>query len=369
MSQKIQRRTVLKSAIATSGTFGIVSTLPRISNTEDTIKLTTVKRGTEPIEQKEVSKRWYDSVVKARTVQYDLFEIHEQKTWFTATSRDPSLRGHNGINGPNVTVYTPDIGEAKENIPNEIDGIPILFEKSVSREEDGSSCWNPTQCETDDYDCVPGGSVVYGEDPSGDHGPATTSTCPVEYKGKTHLMNVLHTFESSECYPSSVVGQPLYQGNSCQKVGNVEFADNGLDYVLVEQSSDSDIDGFSDTIVGEFSSISGYVTQDGVDDMANNNETAYKYSYNFCKQQGPVLHVRLESRCWRNREWPIFDIDREGGCSGSPYYKYVTLGGTQYIAMIAMHARRWEDDVGYGPACYEMIDTNSDLSFGNSPTC
>jgi len=336
---KLTRRSTLRSI---GGGIALSSVPVTGLREEDKVRITTVKVGTRPREQKKVPKKWWTREQTAIAVQNKLRDRYG--------TRLPQQEGTAGINGiglstlderisgrkvSSVKIYTDPQELGSVAFPNEMNGIPIETEETQFAE--------PNDCNTGDFDYVPGGVAVSGD-------KTGTSTCQVEYDGNSYIMTAYHLYG---CGSSSPKGEKLHQ--SGQYVGDVETSDIVQDWVIVNHADNSQVDGFDDSIADQAGSVAGRVTKEGLLDLKSNDTPVYMQGKTRCEEDGKVTEVdKAVTTCheWTGQHYVELSTPTDNGDSGAPHFHDYTFNQNRYLAIIAPHY----GGESVGCAAYKIYD-------------
>lgn len=188
-------------------------------------------------------------------------------------------------------------------------------------------------------------------------------------------MTTGHAFYECDDQNSSDV---VYQGKSEDTIGTPWdfYGDINLDFALVNESSDSEIEnGFADEVrTHKYSTvdISGHVTEDGLHDRVGS--TVVKYGARTCRETGPIDEIRDSGRCESSGADEIYyEICSGPGDSGAPYFEtWEDSGGCEWAVIIGNHrgSPLGNNSESFGYAAHDMVSEN-DIEFGPtwSGTC
>lgn len=350
-----KRRAVLKT-IGTGAGFSAIGVVNAGGSSDDTVEITTVETNSRYSQNvtKEVPSDWYHHVQRSRKAGQNLQRNLSKKSWFEGITRVQSSEKIAGKRVSQINVEASNPGEAKRsgNVPDKENGVAVNIVESSEPE--------PQACNTQSYDCVPGGAQVRTENTSGSYFYCS-ATCEVMYNGEDHIMTSAHCFHDS-C-SDDITGQKLKQGS--EVIGEVVEYDMGLDFAVIEPYSGVSLD---DSVIGEDPSIIGHVTKDGIEDLQSSGETVYRYGRTTCRESGQVDGITpcFAGSCNGCVEAPKTTHYAEDGDSGGPHYQMVDDLLVTGIGIIGPH---WgaSDTHSWAPAAY-MIANEYDIQFGGS-TC
>jgi hypothetical protein len=131
-------------------------------------------------------------------------------------------------------------------------------------------------------------------------------------------MTAAHCFSACN---NNIIGKKAKHGG--EVIGKVVEYDVDLDFAVIEPDSDVSM---SDTIVSEQYSILGHYTEDGIEDLRDNNATVSYHGVTTCKTQGEVdgITPNLQESCDFDVEAPRMTTNTDDGDSGGPHYEVET---------------------------------------------
>jgi len=222
----------------------------------------------------------------------------------------------------------------------------------------------PESCENDVYSCVPGGALLDFEHPDGDFHSASGCIF-AEKSGTRYFLTSAHNLTDKEDWCDvDPRGQEVYQGpDEAKKIGEAKEVGWNQDYASIEPTTDKDITGFDNTIIGEYSDVEGYVTKDGLDEMKDSNATAHRYGMATCHESGEVDRISDQIWCDNEGKWVVITADSDGGDSGGPHYREFSFEGV--ISIIGVHHGSAENAL----SCPAYILNDRGYEFGGSSSC
>ena len=298
------------------------------SGVSDEVEIVTHKKGDKPVITKTVPAAWWNHTQEAKKVKSIVRSNYLNKSYVKSTGLSSHDKYYGGKRGFQIKVEVTS-NEAKENIPDQQNGIPINTE--VSEESTlTASCHGGLN-----FDTLPGGVVV-------DEKATTGSQFYVDLDGDGYytesLLTCLHTF-GDKC--NSHIGTVVEQYED--EWGKVESQSSSNDIALSQPYSGYDVDNgiFEDD--DNFIRVQGYVTEAGILDFDSENKTIYKTGRSTGTVSGYIsVSKRGSSGCTDYGEEGIkCDMNQAGGDSGGPIYDRRSGGDEAYM-------------VGYGVAALDF---------------
>lgn len=353
----LNRRRALK-IMGTSAGLSSIGIVTAGSSSDDTVQITIIETNDSHSENvtKEVPEDWYQFILRSREVASKLGSDLQSKKWFDGLTRASSSKEVAGKKVPRIEIESTNVGRAEtsNDVPESKDDVDIEVVESSDAQPYADIC------NGQEYDCIPGGSIIRTEKDDGTDITRCSNTCQIQYNGEDHLMTAAHCFNACDEDP---IGYHLKHGE--EVVGEVVEYDAILDFAVVQPYSGVSI---SDSIISEDYSIIGHYTKDGIEDLRDNGETVSHYGSTTCKTQGEVdgISENWYASCGSD-EFPRLTTHTDPGDSGGPHYKVSsTLDLVQGIGIICP---LWggSDIHSWGGAGYRIAE-DYDITFGGS-TC
>lgn len=338
------RRGVLKSVGSGFGLTAVSGGNPFSTTSTRKVRITTVRSGDEALERKKVPKRWWQQMETAEKVQRNL-ERKWQKAPGTGVkdvslATRPKTVGGRRAGAVSVSV-DPETG-AQVEVPDRVDGVELNVEDYEQGELE--SC-PASDCDQQRYDeshsYVPGGVKTERDIPDSQYYSVATTTCRVyDSNNNPYMMHCAHQFGA--CDSSSMNDEVAYQ--AYQKMGSVLAYDLSMDFAVVSESTDSEINGLSGTVENAAGDVLGRVTKSGLKDLMSNQTEVYKSGQRTCRTSGVVDEInQSNSLDCASDDDNYVDCTMETcqGDSGAPYYaeKWDPTMKEYYTAIIGVHSR------------------------------
>lgn len=362
------RRDILRSSGVAAGISGISIGIGMGS--DDSIKIVTGKREDTPTTTNIVSEEWYDHVQHVREIQSELKMEYYDNNRVESVRRTTTDSKIGGLNGMGITIGVTGDRVFGQDIPDQIESIPIEVEEAPDENEvHFDDHYHDNSCRTKIVDCIQGGDYIsskYTDNPDDDcsDGWGKLSITSTVYKGGTeYVMTSAHGFVDDFSCGTDITGESAYQGHKCNsssyEIGEVDHYDYSYDWALVNKDNLPSGKSSSSSVVGEYARIQGHVTEDGIDYLASSNETVYNYGRRTCKTEGKVLGIGDYSRCY-SEEYVGVTANAAGGDSGSPHYRHVSDPQGSYLEIIGLHTAH--ETVYDSGGCRCIIHTKSHAS-------
>lgn len=320
----VNRRTAIKSF---SGLAGLAA-LPTLGTASiDTTEIATVKRDGEVLKTATVATEWYEQVQRIRrevkALQKELIDTPGVKFIGYGFSNDYI---HDRTRPEFEVGYDPKL--LKTELPERYSDFNIRTEESEGNEP---LCYNQG-----DYNPVPGGVTIEGQKDDLWAGPGTTGAEVNNPDGNPRLLTANHL--TSSCGVAAEKGETIYQNG--RKFGTVEEAHGDEDWMIVKPNSDFSTKEVLRRGDGEELPISGYYTQDGVDDLGCYGDgncrtvqsmgTTTGNTYGTVQQRG-VLYDKCPNM---NGYGLRLDMESAKGDSGGLSYGWEKFNGNEYAVML-----------------------------------
>lgn len=356
---KFNRRTALQSIGV--GAIGLTP-LPAIKKGDDTVEITVVARGDEPLITKRVSREWYEHEKHVEAVAADAKAELLDVPGIRSVGIGAGLTSAGGRPGGHLRVYVDEAADGV-SVPKTYQSIPV---ERIERGENYtySSC----DCNDTEYDYIPGGVKI-----ASNHGIGS-SAWKVKFGSdgaEDYLLTCAHLFP---CSPSS--DEPVGQGPNNNYFGYLDISasspphyDEVEDWAVITLDSGGSADGYSNTVEDHSGEMAGRVTKDGLaDHMCSNDnpETVYKQGYKTCDDEGCIADRAKSSgnpSCSGTSDGFVEanNIHIEKGDSGAPLFKKFTFNSCPYLAFIGL--------VSHGPDNAPNYCTSSSKPATNDITC
>lgn len=354
-----RREFVNRAGVTGIGALGLNTLQDGTNLVDDSTEIVVVRRGDEPVSTRVVPGEWYRQVQRSRRVSDVLRERYGDESWLVGVQRAPTSRAIDGLNVPGVTAKATDVARAQRELPDAVEGLTVTVEEGDEPE--------PASCNTTSYNCVRGGSHVEVDQYDGG-GTWHSAGCLVYYNGNPRLMTCAHGFDKEVC-GADIGGLGLSQGSAGQWVGSVEAWDQSQDWAVVYEASNSEVAGFSNTVLGSGGyPIYGRTSRDGIDYVTSNGTTLYKYGAKTCETTGYSNGEHWWTKCYHDEPWVHTTNYIEKGDSGSPNYWYYEEGGQTYVAIIGTLYGWANNGDAVWPASWKVYDDHG-ITFGGTPTC
>jgi len=327
------RRNLLKSI---GGTALVASSSSVISAKTPTVEIVTVRGKGGAIRQtKKVDEAWYNLEMKADKVRKNLESRFDNHPRFHSASIGVADELINGRKKPQITAFEkpkagkPDLLSKELDLPSTIDGINVTQKVKEDIELD--------QC-AEVVDRLQGGDALDEDD---GNGPGS-ATCAVEESGSIRVMTAEHVVDPSsdpaDC--DSPMNDDMWNWDTDDNyIGGVVDYDKAQDWATVDEYN-SDIP-IGDSIRGEYGTLAGHETLDGLRDLKSTGETVYHRGWKTCTTTGQVTSVKVtDDRCGGSAtsdDYVEVSTYTDGGDSGGPHYKTLTYNGNTYMSIIAPH--------------------------------
>lgn len=356
-SEKASRRKVLKSV---GGGFGITATAEFGSLSTRKVRITTVRSGDEPLEQKKVSKKWWQQMERATEAQKRLQKQYQKSPGNGVKDVSLSTRAKliGGRKAGAVNVYVdPDVG-AQVSLPDHVDGIEINQKEYTERELQADDECQYDDCDQSPYEeehsYVPGGVKSERELDSGAYAVGTTTCRVYDSDDKYYLMHCAHQFGACDGDTSTRGMEALH---AYQKTGEVANYDIEQDFAVVEETWDTEVEDYDDTVENAAGKVKGRVTESGVKDLMGNETDIYKCGQRTCRTSGVVADMYQSNSLGcavDDDDYVHVTMETCQGDSGAPYFaeKWDSFSKTEYTAIIGVHSRGG----AYGCAAYKIND-------------
>lgn len=336
------RRNLLKSI---GGTALVASSSSVISAKTPTVEIVTVRGKGGAIRQtKKVDEAWYNLEMKADRVRENLESSFDNHPRFHSASIGVSDELINGRKKPQINAFVkpkaekPELSSKKLDLPSSIDGINVTQEVKEDVELDHCA---------EVVDRLQGGDALDEDDSSG----PGSATCAVEEYGSIRVMTAEHVVDPSS--DPADCESPMYDDTwnydtDDNHIGGVVNFDKSQDWATVSPTN-SDIP-IGDSIRGEYGTLAGHETLDGLRDLKSTGETVYHRGWKTCTTSGQVKSVKESvDRCGGSAtsdDYVKVSTYTESGDSGGPHYKTFTYNGNTYMSIIAPH--RGGQSIGCG---------------------
>lgn len=348
----VERRDLLKTVVGTVGTGAFVA---GAASSSDTVEIVTRRHGDGSFNTKQVPAGWWAHVQTAKRTRQELRERFDDEIEWTGVQAGE--RRIEGRLSRQATAWVKPENFDQMSLPDEIDGVPVVKKEYI--EPTLHTAETTTACDLEDEDPVPGGAGLN----------CGTSTCKVYLDGPDHtgycLMTNGHYFTDEEENNTGCnykMTKEVTQGESQQTVGyNIEkYTESHRDFALVEESWDSDINGFRDAVkTGKDSliDVSGFVTEEGMYDMIGQDHS--QYGRTTCGGNGTVEEIFGNKKCDDQPEVDYIksSVDTERGDSGSPFYSvWEDGGGCKWASIIAPNRGTLPSGESFGVAAYQLYN-------------
>lgn len=328
----INRRTALKTFGGVAAGVGGFSYLG-VARGGDFVEIPTVTRHGEVVETKRVPRKWYEHTKRAHRVLDNRRQALGRKRGVVTLGLSRSKEKFGGKNGSQISVGIDPESGAKENIPNDVDGIPVTTREVENIEPENSPCHGPGN-----PDPMPGG--VYNQYVAAPAGTSCVKVADANDSSNTYMLSAAHNFrdDGNDC-SEDIIGNIIYQESG--QIGRVVDYSAEMDYAVYDKS-ESDItfkpEIYSDLIVN------GQYTKWGVDDLKSDGDHVNKHGMVTGETEAVVSETGVSTNglCWSlGGEGVKFSDTSDSnpgvstnGDSGSPWYNL--SGG--YALMIGMHS-------------------------------
>lgn len=330
-------------------THGVLDT-----RSDDAKKIITAANRGEAVRTEVVPNEWYEKIIDSRRARDRLVDelySHDDVGEITITTEDEKIEG---LAIPKIEIGLLKDGEVPDPIPSRVEGIKI--ETTTHRPPQ-------TECNSQAYDCVPGGCRVDTEGQDGDffwHSGA----CAVDYNLNEHFITCAHGM--GDCGDGDLSGHEVRVGedSSAKKIGTVQEHSWAGDWAVCNVSSDNEIDGLANEVLGG-NSIAAHVTENGIDYLMSNSSTVHKYGDATCQTSGTVDGKPTYTYCNSSREWVRTTANSQGGDSGGVHFvNYDNAGETDIIGV-----HHGSTSNAWASPAYTIVN-NTSIDFGiGSNTC
>jgi len=281
--------------------------------------------------KKEVPADWYEDVQHAEqayknsqiatiigVVEFDVLPAKY-------SGRNSQLRV--GISKERANEAGKDVEDVEEKIPDTVDGVEVVI--------DYVGVPTLTSCyDNDQGDIVPGGAKVSEVD--GGYGSLSAAMYPTCcYAPEGRFATNQHIWADKSGYPPQY---DMYHPEEYDDaIGDIYKDDCELDFVMA-----SGINGHSPTsdIVGTGLTVQEQYTQDGISDLAAQDETATKRGVRTCETSGKIVTANgyigfVDKGCGDRGHQVKGEWYTDDGDSGSTVYRDI---GNGEAAALSMHA-------------------------------
>lgn len=326
-----------------------------------------------------VSEEWYQHLQEVRDVQENLRRKFETKSWFDSIRRVVTESEINGMKKYQIKVMSNNPPRARNEVPKRRRGVSIEVEKRTPqkhRQLDGH--YDDSWCNNEPRSCMEAGDAISTSYADVDNGDTCneqydnlTMTSPVSRNGETYMMTCAHGFMDNWNCDTNIMDELAYSGTCAYQgnrnyIGNVDYFDYELDFALTSTYGD-----ISPEMRNRGNDIMGYTTEDGIDRLASEGTTVFKYGARSCHNKGVVEGFDSQNRCGKNN-WVQVTTHAASGDSGAPHYEIRMEFPENPNMVIGHHVRHYTDNNGnhtysFAPPAY-MVSNNHDISFGGG-TC
>lgn len=335
------RRNVLKATSLGAITLWTGATTGTASS-DDTVKITTVKSGNDPILRERVPRDWWNHELVARQVKEQLQEQYGDNPAVQGVSVGAVSERISGFFAGSVNVtLDPDVPTTL-SLPDSVDGVPV--QKKHQRKEPGHACYGGP------YTSIPGGAEITAD------GSLFSAGYRVSKGGDTYLLTCAHAVDNtSTCDDEATYIKYVEVNQSGTQLGYAESGNIEMDVALVSDTSNDLSVGTNIVNEGE---MGGHVGQDGLSMLKGDGETIYKRGRTTCLESGQLTEYDAwNGNCYYdgtdNNTWVTTTVYSDNGDSGAPIFRRYTYNGTDYVALIAP---TYGYDGARGNAAYDIHD-------------
>ena len=343
------RRNVLKATSLGAITLWTGATTGTAS-TDDTVKITTVKSGDDPILRERVPRDWWDHELLARQVKKQIQEQYGDNPAVQGVSVGAVSEKISGFFAGSVNVTLDPVVPTTLSLPDSVDGVPV--QKKYQRKEPGHACYGGPSTQ------VPGGAEITAD------GSLFSAGYRVSKGGDTYLLTCAHAVDNaSSCDEEATYVKYVEVNQSGSQLGYVESGNIEMDVALVSDTSNDLSVGTNIVNEGE---MGGHVGQDGLSMLKGDGETIYKRGRTTCLESGQLTEYDAwNGNCYYegtdNNTWVTTTVYSDSGDSGAPIFRRYTYNNEDYVALIAPN---YGYDGARGNAAYDIHD-RFDVNFYN----
>ena len=338
-NSRIGRRTALRNIGA--GAFGLTQ-LPAVVKGDNTVEITVLARGDEPVITKRVSREWYEHEKHVESVAEDAKAELLNSPGIKAVGIGAGQTRAGGRPGGHLRVYA-DAQASGVSVPETYQRLPI------ERIDHGEyHTFTSCNCNNQEYSYIPGGVRI--ETDKGTESATASSGCKVSFGSdgeEDYLLTVAHAFS---CNPDEDEVE-VRQGPDDEPFGyldtdasNPAHFDPVEDWAAISLDSDGSADGYSSSIADHSGEVAGRVTKDGLADhmcSEDDPETVYKQGYRTCDDEGCIVDRDKTSsnpECTGLSSGFVEanNIHVEQGDSGGPLFQKFTFNSCQYFGIIGI---------------------------------
>jgi hypothetical protein len=347
---------VLKAAgVGSLGFGGLTNATVTVGATERNTRIGFLAEGHEVVRKVKVPKRWKQQAEQARRAKRQVSNALSGRSDIHTIGIGNQDSRIDGLRKHTVDVQVDPDGELS-GIPGEVNGIPVVAEKSGRPQE---------TCYTQDKDKIYGG--LSSDGPKSDHRQGTLC-CRVFKNGSKYLLGCRHIFTHRSdmkdyCVNDNPTGEKWERAGST--AGEIAEAYKRHDAVLLDTQHTSK--SISKDIVDDGGTMTGRVTESGLNYLQSSDEQVEKRGIETCISGGTVTKIQQELYCGNyNYVGGVVrsTTEQKSGDSGGPvYYKE---SDSLYLVNIATARKSSSNSDAQGSSANDIFN-DQNVTFGGDP--
>lgn len=374
-SQKVQRRTALKTIAGGSASLAGYGTAVRVVNARGTTKkITTLAKGDKSAKSVEVSKRWYNHTQNARSARKQVQSSYRSHADVVSVGIGNGDRSIGGLLSHEIVVGVSSNDRAQSaDLPDAVNGVPVRIRETEGTTKTCGDAQN--DCYMDGQGAAHGGLACKCENQK-DSTAYGTTCCRVYLDGSKYLMTARHLFLSSleNCESDTLEDftQNMYlDGDSIDPVvGEPKYHYKDSDAALV--GNDKSGISITNEVANEpDKGIVGRVTGDGLSYLKSSQDIIEKRGRCSCETYGRVNEIGIDEFCTYDTDQikgmvrsSLTQKKRDSG--GIVYYEPSTSTDELYMVNIAMGHPTDDTSQTKGTSGQHMYNAHG-IWFGGTP--
>lgn len=289
---------------------------------DDTVEIVTDVLNDSSIHTKKVPKEWYELVERSRRIKRELSNEFSSEIHSVVRKYSDNQIGVHRV--PFLEIRT----EREISVPEEIGGVSIEITDDIPD--------LIRECDDSTSTCLPSGTSISRSSWGGTDGTLGPS---IHYNDGTRdfkgFMTAAHVVTDDWC--TFIEGETMYDGTFWgDLVGTVERWSWIQDYAVLKANGDYDPRG---SLVNESPTTWGYITKDGIEDMASTGEEVRKFGQATCMTEGPVLGIGDHVDACGGERFEAIELNysSDDGDSGGPVYVIRQSHNWTWVSMLGIH--------------------------------